>query len=54
MIDKEVAELRRRYRSDKSNITKIYGCYVNLKGEIVTTYAESMSLLPVEEQEKYL
>ena len=54
MIDKEVAELRRRYRSDKSNITKIHGCYVNLKGEIVTTFSESMSLLPVEEQEKYL
>lgn len=54
MIDKEVAELRRRYRSDKSNITKIHGCYVNLKGEIVTTFSESMSLLPAEEQEKYL
>ena len=28
MIDKEVAELRRRYRQDRSNITKIHGCYV--------------------------
>ena len=54
MIDKEVAELRRRYRQDRSNITKIRGCYVNVHGEIVTTFYESMALLPVEEQEKYL
>lgn len=30
MIDKEVAELRRRYRQDRSNITKIHGCYANV------------------------
>lgn len=54
MIDKEVAELRRRYRQDRGNIQKIRGCYVNLKGEILTTFSESMGLLPVEEQEKYL
>lgn len=54
MIDKEVAELRRRYRQERSNITKIRGCYVNFSGEIVTTFEESMTLLPVEEQEKYL
>lgn len=54
MIDKEAAELRRRYRQDRNNITKLRGCYVNIKGEIVTSFSESMALLPVEEQEKYL
>lgn len=53
MIDKEAAELRRRLRPDRSNITKIHGCYINQFGEIVTTFDDSMAMLPVEEQEKY-
>ena len=52
MIDKEAAELRRRLRPDRSNITKIHGCYINQFGEIVTTFDDSMAMLPVEEQEK--
>lgn len=54
MIDKEVAELRRRYRQDRSNITKIHGCYVNVHGELVSAFTLSMGLLPEDEQEKYL
>ena len=54
MIDKEVAELRRRYRQDRSNITKIHGCYVNVHGELVSAFTLSMGLLPEGEQEKYL
>ncbi|MFQ9815833.1 MAG: DUF4317 family protein [Oscillospiraceae bacterium] len=46
MIDKEVAELRRRYRQDRSNITKIHGCYVNVHGELVSAFTLSMGLLP--------
>ena len=42
MIDKEVAELRRRYRQDRSNITKIHGCYVNVHGELVSAFTLSM------------
>ncbi len=53
MIDKEAAELRRRLRPDRSNITKIHGCYINQFGEIVTLFDDSVALLPVEEQEKY-
>ena len=53
MIDKEAAELRRRLRPDRSNITKIHGCYINQFGEIVTSFDDSVALLPVEEQEKY-
>ena len=54
MIDKEVAELRRRYRQDRSNITKIHGCYVNVHGELVSAFTLSMGLLPEGEQVKYL
>ena len=36
MNEKEIAEIRRRFRPDKSNITHIRGCYVNDKREIVT------------------
>lgn len=54
MIDKEAAELRRRFRQDRTAITRIYGCYVNQFGEIVTSFEESLTMLPVQEQEKYL
>ena len=54
MIDKEVSELRRRFRADRTAITKIYGCYVNQFGEILAQFEESLTLLPVAEQEKYL
>ena len=29
MNDKEIGEIRRHLRRDRSNITHIYGCYVN-------------------------
>lgn len=51
---KEVAELRRRWKPDKNAITRIYGCYVNAAGEIVTELDESVAMLPPEEQELYL
>ena len=54
MIDKEAAELRRRFRADRTAITKIHGCYINQFGEIIARFDESMALLPMEEQEKYL
>ena len=54
MIDKEVAELRRRFRQDRTAITPIYGCYINQFAEIVATFDDSLTMLPLEEQEKYL
>ena len=38
MIDKEVAELRRRFRPDRTAITHYYGCYVNCTHEIVSEF----------------
>lgn len=54
MIDKEVSELRRRFRADYNNISRIRGCYVSSNGEVIATFNESMGILGLEEQEKYL
>ena len=55
MNQKEIAELRRRFRPDKSAVSRIYGCYVNGSSkEIVSDLDEPLSLMPEEEAEKYL
>ena len=54
MIEKEVAELRRRLRPDKNNIARIRGCYVNGNKEIITQFDESVTMMGVEDVEKYL
>lgn len=54
MIDREISELRRRFRADRTAITHIYGCYVSPSGEILAEFDASLSLLPADEQEKYL
>ena len=54
MIDKELSELRRRFKTDRTAISHIYGCYVSPLGEILAEFDESLTLLPVAEQEKYL
>ncbi len=54
MNEKEAAELRRRLRPDKSNIAYIRGCYVNERKEIISQFNEPISMMPVEDSEKYL
>ena len=54
MINKEVAELRRRFKQDRGNISIVHGCYVNTRGEIITKFSESLEMMPLDEQEKYL
>lgn len=54
MNEKEVAEIRRRFRPEKSNINFIRGCYVNDKREIVSEFRQSLALTPQEESEKIL
>ena len=54
MNQKEISELRRRFRAGKSNISHIYGCYVNTKGEIVTMLDAALGQLPEQEAELYL
>ena len=54
MNQRELNEIRRRIRLDRSSISHIYGCYVNSSREIIATIDESMGLLSQEEAEKYL
>ena len=39
MTEKEIAEIRRRFRPDKSNISHVCGCYVNEAKEIIGSTA---------------
>ena len=49
MNQKENNELRRRFRADKSNISRIYGCFVNTKKEIVAYIDSSLGMMKQEE-----
>ncbi len=51
MTEKEVAEIRRRFKPDKNNITKLRGCYVSDKKEVMSEFTQSVSLLSLEESE---
>ena len=54
MNEREVSELRRRFRPDKSSISHVLGCYVNEQGEIVARFDQSLGLRSQEETEKFL
>ncbi|MBQ9686420.1 MAG: DUF4317 domain-containing protein [Oscillospiraceae bacterium] len=54
MNQKELGEIRRRFRPEHNNIQHIYGCYVNTNKEIISTFDESLGLLSQTEGEKYL
>ena len=54
MNEKEISEIRRRFRPDKNNITHVRGCYVNERQEIVAAFDQSLALLPQEESENLL
>ena len=53
MNDKEIGEIRRHLRRDRSNITAIYGCYVNENKEIITEFRQSTGMMPENEGDKY-
>lgn len=50
---KEVAEVRRHIRRDRSNMTAIYGCYVNGSKEIVSEFRSSTGMMSENEGDKY-
>ncbi|MDO4314726.1 MAG: DUF4317 domain-containing protein [Oscillospiraceae bacterium] len=54
MNQKEVSELRRRFRPERSAVSRIYGCYVNSSREIISDLDESLGMMPQEDAEKYL
>lgn len=53
MNTKEIGEIRRRQRRDRSNMTTIYGCYVNEQKEIISEFSQSFGMMPENEAEKY-
>ncbi len=54
MNEREVSEIRRRFRPDKSNITHIRGCYVSDKGEVLSQLNQSVAMMLEDEREKVL
>ena len=50
---KEVAEIRRHIRRDRSNMTAIYGCYVNESKEIISEFRSSTGMMSENEGDKY-
>ena len=54
MNQKEISELRRRFRSEYSNITTVRGCYVSDQREILSQFNQSIALMLEDEKEKLL
>ena len=54
MTDKDLREIRRRFRPDKNNITNIRGCIVNSTKNIVATFSQPLATVSTEESEKLL
>ena len=53
MTEKEIGEIRRHLRRDRSNMTAIYGCFVNDNKEIISEYRASTGIMPENEADKY-
>ena len=54
MNQNEIAEIRRRYRSDKSNINRICGCFVNDDKEIISEFDQSLGSMSQEDADEML
>ena len=54
MNQRELNEIRRRFKPDRTAISRVYGCYVNSNREIISHIDTSLGLLSQEEQEMYL
>ena len=53
MTEKEIGEIRRRVRRERSNMTAVYGCFVNDQKEIVTEYRQSTAMMSENEADRY-
>lgn len=53
MNEREVGEIRRRTRRDRSNMTTIYGCYVSGSKEILSEFSVGTGTMSENEAEKY-
>ena len=50
---REIGEIRRHIRRDRSNMTHLYGCYVNENKEIISEFKLSTGMMSENEGEKY-
>ena len=53
MNTREIGEIRRHIRRDRSNMTHLYGCYVNENKEIISEFRVSTAMMSENEGEKY-
>lgn len=53
MTEKEIGEIRRRVRRERSNMTAIYGCFVNDQKEIITEYRQSTAMMSENGADRY-
>ena len=54
MTEKEVGEIRRRFRDERCGIGSIRGCYVNELGHIVSQFNQPLSMLTQDERDMFL
>ena len=55
MNQKELGELRRRFRPERCAVSRVYGCYVNGSSREIISYLDaSLGMMPQEEAEKFL
>lgn len=53
MNEKEIGEIRRHMRRDRSNMTAIYGCFVNDNREIIAQYRAGTGIMSENESDRY-
>lgn len=54
MNAKEIGEIKRRCRRDRTNMTAVYGCYVRENGDIISDFRYPLTTMPENEAEKYM
>lgn len=54
MNEKEIADIRRRYRATRSSITHVCGCFVNENKEIISEFRHSVGMMNEEEADQLL
>lgn len=54
MNEKELREIKRRFRPDRSNIPNIVGCFINASGQIISRFNQSILLTESDESEELL
>lgn len=54
MNQKELREIRKRFKPEKDSISHVYGCYVNAAKEVVARMDMSVGLMEPEEAEMYM